>query len=209
MLKKHVVIKPKKMNIPKFDYKNLIFLSLFISGLIIGLLVIKKDVASINNVLSSIFENYFIEKGKNEFLYCFINNVSIYIILPVTIFILGLSAVGIPIILLFPVISGTALGIIIGFLYSAYYLQGLGYAAVVIIPAASIIIATFLKCCIEGVFMSLEIFFSITTKNQNKKNINEFKEYCLKFLLFLIPFFVAALINAICFKLFGNLFLFI
>ena len=51
MLKKSVVIKRKRMNIPDFNFKNLIFFSLFFSGLIIGVLTIKSKESILNNIL--------------------------------------------------------------------------------------------------------------------------------------------------------------
>ncbi|MBR2875672.1 MAG: stage II sporulation protein M [Clostridia bacterium] len=160
-------------------------------------------------IINPIFKNIIIEKNNTSFFECFINTTSLFLFIPIAVFSLGLCATGVPIIILIPAIGGIISGLYVGYLYATYAMQGLGYAALIIIPAAAIIIGTLLKCCVESIFMSLEIIVSITSKAKNNSNRNELKEYCLKFLVFLIPFVLAGLINTTCFKLFGSLFSFV
>ena len=67
MLKKTVVIKRRKMNLPKFDYRNFFFISLFICGLILGVLTIKNENSELNDALKNFFINYISVKSEKTF----------------------------------------------------------------------------------------------------------------------------------------------
>ena len=209
MLKKSVVLKRKKMNIPRVDYKNILFFSLFLCGLILGVLTMKGEEAQLKSVLNDFFIDYINNKSGNTILGCFLDSAILTLFIPILTFIFGLCAVGVPIIIAMPTLIGIAVGMATGFLYSEYTFQGLGYAALIILPSAAIVIATLLKCCNEAISMSLEIVFSISGGSYPKSKNNELKEYCLRFLIFAVPLILAALLNSFCFKLFGSLFSFV
>lgn len=209
MLKKSVVIKRRKMNLPKFDYKNLFFFTLFICGLILGVLTIKNKNTELNNLLKSFLTNYIAVRTESNIPECIFDTSILVILIPLITFVLGLCAVGVPIIIAIPTLVGVILGMTIGVLYLQYTLQGLGYSALIIMPSAAIIIGTLLKCCNESINMSLEIIYMIIGGNKRTNQTNELKEYCLKYLVLTIPFLVSAILNTICFKLFGGLFSFV
>ena len=209
MFKKTVVLKRRKMNLPKFDYRNFFFLSLFICGLILGVLTIKDDNTELNNVLKSFFVNYLSEKSVKTILECFLETFVLILIIPLFCFIAGLCAVGGPIIIAIPTLIGIVVGMATGILYSQYTLQGLGYSALIIMPSAAIVIGTLLKCCNESINMSLEIIYMISGGNHGNTRTNVLKEYCLRYLVLCVPFIFSGAINTICFKLFSGLFSFI
>lgn len=208
MLKKSVVIKRKRMDIPHFNYKNLLFLTLFFCGFIVGILSMKGEDNQVKTIAVEFFGDYILNKSNEGLFSAFLNSFFLICLFPFITFIFGLCAVGIPIIIAIPTIIGALVGMAIGFLYSCYSLQGLGYAALILIPSVSILIATLTRCCNEAVNMSIEIIANMSGyKNQSKRN--EFKEYFLRFLVFLIPLILSAVLNAASFKVFNNLFSFI
>lgn len=208
MLKKSVVIKRKKMNIPRFNYKNLVFFVLFLCGLIIGVLTMKNGTSTLKEIFSEFFVEYITHKSNESFLNCFLDVVFI-ITFPILLsFVFGLCAVGLPIIIAIPTLIGSVAGMAIGFLYSSYSLQGLGYAALILIPSLAVVIATLLKCCSEAINMSLEIILAISGY-QNQSRRNELKDYCLRFIIFLVPLILSGLLNVASFKLFSGLFSFV
>ena len=208
MLKKSVVIKRKRMNIPNFNFKNLIFFSLFFSGVIIGVLTIKSKETNLNNILIDFFKNYIVGRKNASILSCFLESLLLYSFTPFLTFIFGLSAIGLPIIIATPVIMGALTGMATGFLFFNYSLQGLCYSALIVIPAVSIVVATLLKCCSEGIIMSMDIITCLGGYQSNLKK-NNLKEYCLRFLILFVPIIISALINVFSFKIFSNLFSFI
>lgn len=208
MLKKSVVIKRKRMNIPRFNYKNLVFLVLFFCGFIIGVLTMKNETSTIKSVFSDFFIEYITNKSNENFLNSFLDSIFIIALPSAITFVFGLCAVGIPIVIAIPTLTGIVVGMAIGFLYSSYALQGLGYAALIIIPSLAVVIATLIKCCSEAINMSIEIIVGISGyQSQSRKN--ELKDYCLRFLIFFLPLILSAMLNVGCFKLFNGLFSFI
>ena len=208
MLKKSVVIKRKKLNISNFDFKNLIFFSLFFSGVIIGVLTTKSKDLMLNSLLTEFFNNYIVERTNEGLLGCFFESFLLFSFTPFLTFIFGLSAVGFPIIIATPAIMGALTGMATGFLFFNYSLQGLCYSALIIVPAVSIVVATLIKCCSEAIIMSMDIITCIGGYQNNLKQ-NIMKEYCLRFLVLFIPIIISALLNVFSFKIFGNLFSFI
>ena len=209
MFKKTVVLKRRKMNLSKFDYRNFFFFSLFLCGLILGILTIKNENAELNDTLKNFFINYISEKSGKTFFECLFECLLLIFLIPVFSFITGLCAVGGPIIIAIPTLVGIVVGMTIGILYSQYALQGLGYSALVIIPSTAIVISTLLKCCDESINMSLDIIYMIIGGNNSNIKTNKLKEYCLKYLVLCVPFVLAGVINTVSFKLFGGLFSFI
>ncbi len=208
MLKKSVVIKRRRMNIPRFNYKNLVFFVLFFCGLIIGVLTMKNETSTLKDIFSEFFVQYITNKSNESFFNCFLDSLFIIIMPTIVTYIFGLCAVGLPIIIAIPTLTGIAVGMAIGFLYSSYSLQGLGYAALIIIPSLAVVIATLIKCCSEAINMSIEIIAGISGyQSQNRRN--ELKDYCLRFLIFFIPLILSALLNVCSFRLFNGLFSFI
>ena len=208
MLKKSVVIKRKNMNISNLNLKNLIFFSLFFSGVIIGVLTIKSQEATLNGVLTDFFNSYIKERSSEGLLGCFFDTLLIFSFTPFLTFISGLSAVGLPIIIATPAIMGALTGMATGFLFFNYSLQGLCYSSLIVVPAVSIVVATLIKCCSEAIIMSTDIITCIGGYQNNLKQ-NNIKEYCLRFLVLFVPIIISAILNVICFKSFGNLFSFV
>jgi hypothetical protein len=208
MFKKTVVLKRRKMNLPKFDYRNFFFFSLFFCGLILGVLTIKDDNTELNNVLKTFFVNYISRKNAISILECLLDSSILTLTIPFFTFILGLCAVGGPIIIAIPTFVGIVVGMATGILYSQYTLQGLGYCALVIMPSVAIVIGTLLKSCNESINMSVEIIYMIIGGNRTTRT-NELKEYCIKYLVLCVPFILAAVLNTVSFKIFGGLFSFV
>ncbi len=129
--------------------------------------------------------------------------------IPLFSFVVGLCAVGGPVIIAIPTVVGIIAGMATGILYSQYALQGLGYSALIIMPSTAIVIGTLLKCCNESINMSLEIIYMILGGNHGNTKTNQLKEYCLRYLVLCVPFILAGILNTLCFKLFGGLFSFV
>lgn len=209
MFKKSVVLKRRKMNLPRFDYKNFFLFSLFFCGLILGVLTIKNEHPQLNNLLESFCVNYISEKNENTIWECLIETSLLILIIPLFSFVAGLCAIGGPIIIAIPTVVGIIVGMATGILYSQYALQGLGYSALIIMPGAAIVIGTLLKCCNESLNMALEIMCIISGGSHSNNRTNELKDYCLRYLVLSVPFILAGALNTICFKLFGGLFSFV
>ncbi len=208
MLKKSVVFKRNQVKLPRLNYKNVFFYVLFLCGFIIGVLTVSKMNSDANEILKHFFTSYLIENSNKDFLDFFIESVLIIAAIPFLTFLFGLCVFGIPCIISAPAFTGAISGILIGFLYLNFGLKGLGFCALIIIPIIAITVATLIKCCEEAINMSVEII-AITGGFQTSNKRNELKEYCMKFIVLLLPLILSSILYIGCFKLFGGLFSFI
>ena len=208
MLKKSVVFKRNQVKLPRLNYKNVFFYVLFLCGFIIGVLTVSKMNSDANEILKHFFTSYLIENSNKDFLDFFIESVLIIAAIPFLTFLFGLCVFGIPCIISAPAFIGAISGILIGFLYLNFGLKGLGFCALIIIPIIAITVATLIKCCEEAINMSVEII-AITGGFQTSNKRNELKEYCMKFIVLLLPLILSSILYIGCFKLFGGLFSFI
>ncbi len=209
MLKKSIVIKRKRMNLPKFEFKNLFFYILFLCGFLIGLLTVKNGDENFKNSLKDFLTEMFKSYETLNFLSVFLSSLITFLIFPFFSYIFGLCAVGIPIILFLPITIGLTSGLLIGIFYSLYALQGLGFSALIIIPSITIITATLIKCCGVSLNMSIEAISLLSGFSSPLKNQNQLKEYSLSFLVLCLPLIVASLLFSGSFKLFIDLFDFV
>ncbi len=210
MFKKSVVIKAtrfKPNNNYKFDYKTIIFFTIFLCGLIVGIIIFKRSGDAFAQFITNVLKNYLTVCTSNSI---FKNFCSIFFSLCLVVFLLfifGLCAVGQPLIWICGFLFGCSIGIVISTYYCTFGILGVGYCALINIPCYAITAATLIKCCCESMCISNNIFFYSmgNYKTSNSKNYI-LKEYVLKYLIFLTPILVASLLKACFLKLFSGLF---
>lgn len=210
MLKKSVVIKANKFRPKtklKFDYKTVIYFTLLICGIIIGVFITEKGSSEWHIFFGNLISNHLVAKSSNSI---FTNFCSIFLAVFIIFlynYISGLCGVGIAFTSFSPFILGMYFGVMLTFYYTTYGLSGIMYCALVNLPAYAITAATLVKCCCESSDISKEIFFYLLSgKGDGKPYL---KEYTLRYLVYLIPISLGALISALFFHLFSHLFTFI
>lgn len=210
MLKKSVVIKANKLKpVQKFklDYKTLIFFTVFLCGLIVGVTIFRQSGEPFSEFITEILKNYLTVCAVNSI---FKNFCSIFFLLSLFVFILfifGLCAVGQPFIWLSGFLFGCGIGIVISSYFCAFGILGVGYCALINIPCYAITAATLIKCCCESTRVSNDIFFySLGSFNNTTGKNRLLKDYLINYLLFLVPIIIAALLKACFLKLFSGLF---
>lgn len=213
MFKKSVVVKANKIKrIPGIspDYKSIIFFTLFVCGLIIGVTIIKNGESDFTDIFSKLLHNSISAKNNNSWFRCFCGEFLWLFLLILIDFICGLCGVGLPLIWLVPVCFGSIAGLILSLYFVNYGMPGLGYCALINIPCYAITAATLIKCCCESTKVSNEIFFYILggKKSDNTKE-PLLKDYIINYVLLCIPIIIAALISTGSFKLFSGLFNFV
>ena len=213
MFKRSVVLKANKIkSVPGIspDYKTIIFFTLFICGLIIGVSLIKKGNSDFTEFFSKLLRNNITAKIDSSWLRCFCGEFVWLFLLVFVDFICGLCGVGLPLIWLVPICFGCVSGLVLSLFYVNYGLTGLGYCSLINVPCYAITAATLVKCCCESTKVSNEIFLFILGGRKND-NIKEslLKDYIINYLLLCIPIVIAALISTGSLKLFSGLFNFV
>ena len=113
---------------------------------------------------------------------------------------------GIPFVAFVPVLAGGFIGIISGYIYENYMLKGLGYCAIIIFPAAIIAVAAILFACKESFLMSVTMLNLLSQRRSQP--LESFKNYSLRFAIYIAITAAGALTETIMTRLFIGLFAF-
>ncbi len=207
MLKKSVVIRAKRIKPLKLDYKTIVFFTLMICGIIIGISLIKNGDEDFNRILKNLIDGINATKFNNSFLSSTLYVFGWLLVFILLVFFSGLSGLGIPLISLVNVLFGVVCGAFCGIYYVEYGIKGIGFFSLVHLPCYAITAATLIKCCCESLKISFNVFsfLSGNTVNQNK-NKKLFKDYIFSYLILCIPLILASVLNVAGFKIFSGLF---
>lgn len=207
MLKKSVVIRAKRLKPLNLDYKTVVFFTLMICGIILGISLVKNSDGEFNKALTNLIESINSTKYNNSLLSCVFYVFGWLFLLVLLTFFGGLSGVGLPFISLVNIVFGIICGVFCGIYYVKYGIQGIGFFSLVYLPCYAITAATLIKCCCESFKMSLGIFSFLSginvNQNKNKKILND---YILNYLILSIPIIIASILNVAGFKVFVGLF---
>lgn len=202
MLKTSFVLNNKSFKRIKFDYNIVIHSTIFLCGVIIGVLFIKNCDDELKNVFFNLLDNYISTKSNSGFIGIFSFELVLLLVFVMFEFIFGLSAVGSPFVVLilafFGVFSGAGASCII----LNWGLKGVFYLLLVILPCYTITAAILVKCCCLSIRTSLILLNSILQKDIIKRNFCDFKEYVLNYLILIVPILIGVIISTILFKIF-------
>ncbi len=209
MLKRNFVINTKRLPIHKIDIQAVFLFTLFLCGVIWGIVLIKNCDDDLKELVFKYVKNFISIKSDCSFIECFLGTLTVLILCLFFDILFGLCAVGVPIIWLLPVCFGVFCGAGVSCMFISYGLKGLCYYALVNLPCYAITAATLIRCCCEGTRMSVRILNCIRgLRMDNHKGALSFNEFILNHLALCIPIFIGALLSALGFKLFSSLFIF-
>lgn len=177
---------------------------LFITGIILGTITINKHNEFILIKTAEIFKDYLAVQAGQSLFALFMNSVfkfSIYILM---IYILGLCAIGSPLICALPLIRGLGAGLISGYLYSAYALKGIGYCVLIMYPGLLISVFAMIIGCSKGIEMSYDLLRAVTAGQPCVET--GLKKYTSRFFVILAVTVAAALTDTVCYALFMRFF---
>ncbi len=194
------------INIIVENRRNLIMLSLFAAGMLIGASIIKDNSSAMTVKIIEVFDRYRALRIEQSMFSNFCGSMFTSMLFMVVTFIFGLCAIGTPLVGIVPVIRGLGLGLISGHLYSTCALSGLGYSLLVIYPGSLISVLGLIMCCNESLLMSEDMFLMLL--NKPTKNHSAFKMYCARYLIILIISAIAAAVDSICVLAFARFFVF-
>lgn len=208
MKKKRLIYHVKPIKIPKIDYKPILFFVFLLFGLLTGVICIKYGVNSLVDLAADIFNQSRTEsseKGVFEFLFSDFLSSICYLFASFTV---GLCAVGIPFLPIIPFVKGIYLGALGGYMYTEYGVSGIGYCALIIYPGAALMLAALIYGCTESMCMSVDICGILLNKTKSISNPNALKMYCIRYAVLVFIMLLAAAVNTLFFKVFGDYFIF-
>ncbi len=210
MLKKNVVLnarKLKKINMVKVDCKTLVFFTIAICGVIIGVFTTKNISNDWNSVFSQVLNFFCLSKTDSSLLSIFFKLFLPVFIIYTLIYIIGTCAMGVPFLCICIFSIGWFLGLIISHYCVEYGFMGICYCGLVYLPVYAIATASVIKCCCNCFNISSEIFYYLIMGKGESKNL--FKDYTIRHTFFVVPIAIGAMIGTISFKMFSDLFNFI
>ncbi len=208
MLKKSVVIGAHKFrkNRPSFtDYKSIIFLCLFICGIVFGVMLSQKGSDSWHHFFNTLINNHLIAKKESSFFGNFCGVFVPLLVLLVYNYVFGMCGVGVPFLYLSPIVLGVYSGVCAAQFYSGFALRGILFWCCVNIPCNAIAAATLIRCCCYGSELSNYIF-SVLIYPKTERKDNALKDYSLKHLFMVLPMAIAAILSTLTFVITGDLF---
>jgi len=119
-------------------------------------------------------------------------------------FLLGLCAGGLPLLLALPVLRGLGVGVVSGWLYMSYGAAGVGYSVLVLYPAAVVSVLVMLAGCKESMLMSGDMLLMLTGKLERPET--GLRLYATRYMVLLLLCVLAAALDALCFAAFSGVF---
>lgn len=201
--------KNNSTNYHKKYYNDLVLLiMLFLIGIFYGTLILRINVFNDDVILNNLMEEYIQKFQTQSILTCFYNSLASTFVFLILSYLLGYSAVFQPIILLLPVIRGIGLGYLMSLFYSTYFLKGILFCTIIIIPSAIVSFFCILFACREAINLANQFLFSFTRKNSKQVELSTIRLYTLKLTILLLISIGGAILETVCFFLFGGVFKF-
>lgn len=119
-------------------------------------------------------------------------------------FLLGFSAVALPVIVILPLFKGLGLGVSIGYLYITYGIKGVAFCAAIILPAALFSTFAIILAARESFKLSLLFLATFIPKLQGTITPRVIKLYCAKFLVLFGIIAISSLIDCVVTFLFSS-----
>ncbi len=209
-MKKHIIIKANKLkpNIKiNIDYKTIVFFTLLICGLVIGVLITQNGSDSWQIFFNEFLNKYISSQSNDNYILLFFRFFLPFFTLHLITYIIGLCGVGAPFLSFIPVSLGICFGVIITKYYANYELNGIVFCCLIYLPLYATTAATLIKCCCRCLDISGEIFLYLASgKGEGKPML---KDFTLNSLVMIIPTIIACVISVIFYNLFSELFIFI
>ena len=119
-------------------------------------------------------------------------------------YIFGLSAGGLPFLLVLPVLRGLGIGVLSGGLYLAHGATGVGYALLVHYPATVISMLIMFSACKEGMLMSGDMLLLLGGKLERAES--SLRRYSMCYVVLVLASAIAAAVDVITFTVFAGIF---
>lgn len=178
--------------------QNRSFLSMvlvYAFGLLIGCIisVYKTDILKISEGLFSV---YLSNRSDSSFIKLFLKIFWSYLPVQLLCFLCGTSIVGIVVVPLISAFSGFSFGITAGYMYSSFSLKGIAFNGLMFIPSHALSALCLLLCAKEALQFSGLLIHSSLPGSPGMNYYNNFKNYCLKNIIYLGLLLFAALLDA-------------
>lgn len=196
-MKKGIILNFKKLRLLNYVTLNKTFLALcvlFLTGIVLGSTLLLNNDFLIDKI-GLLFDNFLKVHTENVFFEKLFIVFAKYSIVLILYFLSGASILGVAVTPFLTVWFGMVIGGFISHIYSQYGFIGIAFNAIVLIPP----LVVFVVCCFFAAKNAIDFSLSIAKltlpKSRPGSLFYDFKNYCFKYLYFLITAFFCALIE--------------
>ena len=163
----------------------------YAAGLLLGALSFRMiDSTAFLKILRNLFES-----NSDKFSSLFLCNFALYISVFMVSLLLGMCLIGYPVINMIPLIMGIVIAIKVTYFYVTYSVKGIGYALLMIIPEASLLVCAILFTVSAGNQLSKHIMDC--TANKSEAGKLKVKSLLMRYLIYASVVTLSALINSV------------
>ena len=207
---KSIIIKKNSINSKRLSISEnrilFIFITIVISGVIIGSLSFNFISTSTKEEVFKIISNFLQESEKLSIIKLFSRSlVNDYIYLFI-LFVSGVCALGLPIIFALPLLKGISTGVLISYIYTQQGLNGFVYYLIILSVPATLMLMCIIFACREAYYMSLGISMGVFTENKRTyEKSSNFFIYLKRFLIFSFAVIAISFIDGVITNIFSKI----
>lgn len=195
--------KVANISIPK---EILIFSLLLIIGILFGAFIAKRGNDTVLLQVKNMFNTFYSTRENQGIMTSVLNSVKVSGCFWLANLILGFCIIGFPFTAMMPTIRGLGVGLVTGYIYSIYGLQGVGYCFLVIFPGALISFIALIYAVSDSFKMSLCTLSACLNTGTQKGGADRIKIFMIRQIFYLILFIIAAFVDGITNNLFAGIF---
>ncbi|MCI5796961.1 MAG: hypothetical protein MR019_08860 [Ruminococcus sp.] len=187
--------KIKAANFGILSQKMFLLMTVFIIGLVFGAMSLRNLGDDYTQKIQSFIVNYFLAKSSQSLFTVFVTALlrdCLFLLIP---FIFGLCLIGEPIVWLEPVLRGLGIGLISGYLYRTYNIDGMKFYGIVMLIPFVLSSSIMLAACHESILMCRDINRKI--KDNTVIQSNFIKLYLIRYAVLLISEILISIISTI------------
>ncbi len=187
--------KIKAANFRILSQKMFLLLTVFIIGLVFGAMSLRNPENDYTQKIQSFIVNYFLAKSSQSLFTVFATALlrdCLFLFIP---FIFGLCLIGEPIVWLEPVFRGLGIGLISGYLYRTYNIDGMKFYGIVMLIPFVLSSSIMLAACHESILMCRDINRKI--KDNTVIQSNFIKLYLIRYAVLIVSEILISIISTI------------
>lgn len=211
-MKRVIFTRPSRRFHLKFDFKKngwaLFFLCFLLAGIIIGAICTRNADRTMLDNFDFFFLTNFTLRSQYGAFDIFVSSFAAAFVFLLAIFLLGLSAWGMPVIPLVILFKGFGFGLSIGYLYGTYAFMGIWYNMLVILPGAFLNVLVLISAACIASKNALRLLVMLIHSGMAEDIHKAFLQYLYKMMWLLVILAISCLVDMVFTLLFANIFQF-
>lgn len=191
----------------KRNYLLLVLGGLFITGVMLGTLMLRAAGAETTDLLLRMVNGFVESRREQSLLENFTSGLLSSMIFLGVLFVCGFCAISQPVVVALPLFRGLGVGFSVATLYATYGSQAIGFVSLLMLPGTVITTLAILVCCRESLRLSGSFFGSIGSGRQDRE-FYSMRIYLARYMACGLLCIFSAFLEAVLYFGFANYFIF-